>query len=125
LKDLRTILTNGIEAIVDLAIAELPELLTRDIAYIKLPLPDSTGNMDWTIRIAVATVYNLLVEEVPTLVCCDAGMSRSPCIVAAALGRIRSVSIENGLEIVHQTGPIDVSPGFLSEVKHTLARFPY
>ena len=54
--------------------------------------------------------------KIPTLVCCGAGMSRSPAIVAAALALVERAPFEDCLRRVARHHPSDVSPGLWSEV---------
>jgi protein-tyrosine phosphatase len=120
LDDLRYVLSAGIEAVVDLAIAAQPRQLTRELIYVRVPLTDSEGNSDGFIQSAVNILTSLLTIEIPTLVCCDGGMSRSPCIAAAAIAGLRQTTMEEALQIVIQSGPVDISPGFLLNVKQSL-----
>jgi hypothetical protein len=114
--DLRDIHAEGILAIVDLAIDEPPASLTRELVYCRLPLVDGMGNPPWVLRAAVETVAYLLRCDAPTLVYCGAGMSRSPCIAAAAITRIRGCSAAEGLAVVLQSTRADISPGLWAEI---------
>jgi len=120
-RDPRGVLAAGILAVVDLALNEAPALLPRELAYCRFPLLDGPGNPPWLLRSAVETVANLLRSGTPSLVCCGAGMSRSPCIAAAAVALVRGLTAEEGLTLVLRSGPSDVSPGLWSEVR---AMFP-
>ena len=84
-RDSASILHAGIAAVVDVAYKEEPAALTRPNAYCRIPLHDSDGNDEILLRFAVKTVVSLLNSEIPTLVACSAGMSRSPSIAVAAL----------------------------------------
>ena len=75
----------AIAAIVDLAREEPSAQLPRELAYCRFPLIDSGGNPRGLLAAAIQTTTVLVVRQVPTLVACSAGMSRSPAIVAAAL----------------------------------------
>jgi protein-tyrosine phosphatase len=120
-RDIRSVLDAGIQAVVDLAIEELPVAVTRELIYCRFPLLDGAGNPPWLLRAAVETVVAFLRAGVPTLVCCGAGMSRSPAVAAAALARVRGLSLELALgEIISVTGPADMSLGLIAELKRNL-----
>jgi protein-tyrosine phosphatase len=110
------IVERGILAVVDLALNERPSLLSRDLAYCRFPLIDGSGNPAWLLRAAVQTVTCLLREETPALVCCGAGLSRSPCIAGAAVAFVRGCPLDEALAFVLRSGPADVSPALWSEV---------
>ncbi len=83
-RDVRRVLDVGVEAVVDLAVEEPPAALTRELTYLRFPLTDGSGNPTWLLMAAANTLAGLLRQEIPTLVACGGGMSRSPAI--AALG---------------------------------------
>ena len=115
--DLRQLFDSGIEAIVDLAIEEAPIVVSRAWVYCRLPLIDGEGNPGWLLQMAVEITANLLRQEKPTLVCCGAGMSRSPAIVAMALQCLNGRSSVECLADVGRNGPGDVSPGLWFELQ--------
>ena len=117
LRDVRGLHAAGIAAVVDLAANEPPSTLTRDLAYCRLPLVDGPGNPEWLLRAAVMLVSGFVRENVPCLVCCSGGMSRSPAVAAAAIARVRSIEPNAALEQVAVAGAIDVSPGLWREVE--------
>jgi protein-tyrosine phosphatase len=121
-RDLRTVLSAGILAVVDLAADEPPMSLTRDLVYCRFPLIDGTGNSPWLIHSAVTSVVGLISAGIPTLVYCSMGMSRSPAIAGAAIAKFRDCSLADGLTVVIQSGPTDVSPGLLAELQSVLVR---
>jgi hypothetical protein len=120
-RDLHRIHAAGILAVVDLAINEAPASVPRDLVHCRFPLIDGMGNPLWVIQAAVETVACLLRSETPTLVYCGAGMSRSPCIAAAAIARVRGCSDSEGLAVALQSAAADVSPGLWAEVREILA----
>ncbi|MDC0934744.1 dual specificity protein phosphatase [Pirellulales bacterium] len=75
----------GIAAVVDLAIEESPASIPRQLVYCRFPLNDGDGNEMPVLTQALNTVVGLLDSEIPTLVACSAGMSRSPTIAAFGL----------------------------------------
>ena len=75
----------GIEAVVQLAAEEPPIPLPRDLILCHFPLLDGVGNRPEVLSLAVETTAALVRGRTPTLLCCGAGMSRSPAVAAAAL----------------------------------------
>lgn len=115
-RDARCVMSAGIRAIVDVAMEEPPIPLPRDMIYCRFPLVDGAGNSRECVRAAIGTTVRFVTLQVPTLVTCSAGMSRSPAIVAAALTIIEGVSLEEALRRVTDHQPHDVSASFLMDV---------
>ncbi len=116
-RGLSHLLDLGIEAVVDLAIEETPPKLTRELVYCRFPLNDGAGNPPLILRAAVETVCSLLAKGVLTFVFCGAGMSRSPCNVAAALALHNGVDQDQTLQELVAGQPHDVSPPLWADVK--------
>ena len=110
----------GIVAVIDLAIQDAPAPVTRELVYGRFPLVDGPGNPPWLLRAAVEMVAGLIRDDVPTLIGCGAGLSRSPCIAGAAIARVRGCPADEGLAIVLESGPADVSPALWAEVRMVL-----
>src|SRR5690242_18525121 len=100
--DPRTLHAAGIRAIVDVAIAETTASVSRGPAYCRFPIADGPANHRWALRAAVDCTASFLRSRTPVLVCCSAGMSRSPCIAAAALSMVTSDSPEECLRGRHR-----------------------
>jgi protein-tyrosine phosphatase len=115
-RDPRRLYDAGIAAIVDLAMEESPAQLPRDLVYCRFPVIDGAGNSRELLVMAVETVAALIRKEIPTLVCCGAGMSRSPAIVAAALAVAKGKSPEEQLQSLVIGAPHDVSPVLWTDV---------
>lgn len=115
-RDLRRLYDLGVEAVVDFAASEPPATLGRDMVYCRIPISDGVGNPYELLKLAVLTVEQLIRAGRPTMVVCGAGLSRSPCIVAAAVARVRSTSPESVLKEVAERHHCNVSPGFWSEL---------
>ncbi len=111
------VLDAGVASLVNLAAEELPPDFPRDILYCHFPLVDGPGNPPAAMRIAVATITALLREEIPALVYCGAGMSRSVAVAAAAIGCWRGDSLEDTLKTVSDEVPHDVSPVFWHDLR--------
>ena len=86
-----SVLAFSIEAVVDLAIEELPSPISRELLYFRIPLIDGCGNYQTHLKLAIDTIRHLIASETPTLIACSAGLSRSPLLTAAAIAGIRIV----------------------------------
>ena len=110
----------GVEAVVQLA-AEEPTLpLPRELILCRFPLLDGAGNRPTLLSLAIETTAALVRERTPTLICCGAGMSRSPVMAAAALTRAYGGSPDDWLKTAAEHHPSDVSPGLWDEVRALL-----
>jgi protein-tyrosine phosphatase len=116
LRDPQPIIDAGILAVVDLALEERATVLPRNLVYCRFPLIDGPGNSAALMRAAVETVACLLRLSTPTLICCGAGMSRSPCIAGAAIALTGGYAFDEGLKLVSSSGPIDISPGLWADI---------
>lgn len=99
-RDIRGVLDAGIEAVVDLAMDEPPVQPTRELVYLRFPIVDGSGNPRWLLRAAVEVVVGLLRDEVPTLIACSAGASRSPAVAAVALAKWKGIPPDDGLRMI-------------------------
>jgi|SRR5579883_1176812 len=118
-RDIKGVLDAGIEAIVDLARMCEPVQPTRELVYLRFPLVDGGDNSPWQISAAIHAVVGLLRLGVPTLIACDAGMSRSLAVAAAALWfqmPLRT-SLDEVLARVIANGPADIHPRLWVDVK--------
>ncbi|WP_088257584.1 dual specificity protein phosphatase family protein [Fimbriiglobus ruber] len=116
-RDLRSVLDAGIEAIVDLAMEEPPVSPTRELVYLRFPLLDGDGKPLWLLQLAVNGIRQLLANNIPTLVACSAGMSRSPAVVSTAVAQLNNEPAESVLERLRGVGPVDVSPGLWQSLR--------
>lgn len=116
LRDIPSLYSCGIAAVVDLAIEELAFQSPRDITYCRFPLLDGEGNSQDLLRTAVETVSAFIERKTPVLVGCSGGMSRSPAIVAAALARCSQQSPVEWLNQIAAIGAHDVSPALWNEI---------
>lgn len=106
----------GIVAVVDLAGNEPPAALPREFVYCRFPIVDGGGNPVWLLRGAIDVVASLIEANVATLVCCSAGMSRSPAVLSAALAKVVGLSPAEVLARVNAGQASDVSPALWSEI---------
>src|SRR5437879_5630448 len=84
-RDFRPALDAGIQALVELSREEPPADPPRELIYCRFPLLDGAGNDENLLELAINTLAGLIRKRIPTLVCCDMGLSRSPAVAAAAL----------------------------------------
>ena len=118
----RELLDRGIRVVVQLALEEAPTQPPREIAVLRIPLLDGAGNESFLISLAINSVAALIRQNVPTLICCSAGMSRSPAIIAAAVSLVQNVAIDECLRSISAHHPADVSPGLWDEIVHARSR---
>jgi protein-tyrosine phosphatase len=116
-RDLKLLYDNGIRAVVDLAINELPAQLRRELVYCRFPLNDGDGNSDASITLAIRTIASLIRNQTPTLVACSAGMSRAPSIAAASISLVTGRDPDECLMKLITDTPNDVSPILWAHVK--------
>lgn len=115
--DFKRLFDTGIQAVMQLAMEEAPVSLPRELLYVRFPLVDGPGNDRTVLYLALITLTNLLEKQVPTLVCCGAGLSRSPALAAAALAMVYQEKPDDCLRQIAAHQPHDVAPGFWLEVK--------
>ncbi len=106
-----------ITAVIDLAMEEPPATTGHEMVYGRFPLVDGTENPKWMLQAAIDLTVSLLRANVPTLVSCGAGMSRSPVIAAAALVKLGRPSIEEALTYLANYGRCDVSMALLHDIR--------
>lgn len=115
-RDLKMVFDYRIEAIIDVALEEPPLLAPRELVYCRFPLLDGQGNPPALIEAAISTALILLKADVPTLLCCSGGMSRSPAIAAAVIALRDGLPPNEALKRIGAAGPHDVSPLFWKDV---------
>lgn len=109
-RDATTVLGAGIRAVVQLAIEEPPAQFPREIIFARIPLHDGSDNTADSLRLAITTVHHLLVARIPTLLCCSAGLRRSPAIAACVLARISGQTPTESLARIQILFSTDISP---------------
>jgi protein-tyrosine phosphatase len=119
-RDLRRLFAEGIRARVELAAEEAPALTSRELIACRFPLVDGDENDPATLTLALRTVAWLVQQKIPTLVCCGAGLSRSPAIAAGALALLTGEHPEDSLQQVVAHRPADVVPGLWGQVTATV-----
>ena len=119
LRSPRELFRKGIAAVVDLAWEESPAVLPREMVYCRFPLHDGEGNNPATLRNALQLVVSLLVTEIPTVVGCSAGMSRSPAIAACALAFHLKQSPQDVLSQMMNQTSLEIHPALLNDLVGT------
>ncbi len=82
----------------------------RGLIVCRFPIVDGGGNRPELLGLAIDTVASLIAAEVPTLVCCSAGMSRSPAVAALALATVGGEPPADCLKRIGLHHPHDVAP---------------
>lgn len=119
LRDVQTVLSHDVRAVIDLADSEPPVSYPRDIAYCRLPLNDGAENEPALLRLAISAAVEFIQARVPTLVACSAGMSRSVAVVAMALAHVEGRNPEEVLPRIGSGGPHDVAPALWADLKRS------
>jgi protein-tyrosine phosphatase len=119
-RDLRQIYAAGIRALVELAAEEAPAPTPRDLIVCRFPLVDGSGNDPAVLGLALRTVAGLLERNIPTLLCCGAGMSRAPAFAAGALALVTGQHPEDCLQQLVAHRPADVMPALWAEIVITV-----
>lgn len=109
-RDAARLLQAGVAAVVNLAAEEPSPALLCNMIYCRLPIMDGEQDDESVLDLAIQTVVSLLKKQIPTLVHCGAGMSRSPAVAAAALAIVQGGSPEEKLKEIAVSRPHDVSP---------------
>jgi protein-tyrosine phosphatase len=109
-RDADRLLQAGVAAVVNLAAEEPSPVLPRSMIYCRLPVMDGDQDDESVLDLAIQTVVSLLKKQIPTLVHCSAGMSRSPAVAAAALSIVQGGTPEERLKEIAAGRPHDISP---------------
>jgi protein-tyrosine phosphatase len=117
LRDLRQLHDAGIRAVVQLAYEELPVTPARDFVTYRFPLVDGADNDPELLRLAVASLTQLLERKFATMVCCQAGRSRSPGIASAALARLTGTPLLECVRQIVAIRPCFVHPALLAQLQ--------
>ncbi len=117
LKDLRRLYDLGIRAVVQLAYEDSLPVFPHDFTSCRFPLVDGGDNDADVVQLAVSMVTRLVERKFATLVCCGAGLSRSPAIVAAALARITKKPFADCVNHVATHRPCDIHPALFAQLQ--------
>ena len=120
-RDFATILSYGIQAVVQLAAEEPSPHMPRELIFCRFPLVDGPGNDPKLLRLALGTLAKLIERRIPTLVCCGGGLSRSPALAAAAMAVTFQLPPDECLKKIAEEHSADVVPGLWKEVRQLVA----
>jgi hypothetical protein len=125
-RDPARLLDAGVAAVLNLAAEEQTPALPRSLIYCHFPIMDGEQEVDSALAVAIGTLVWFQKYQVPTMVYCSAGMSRTPAIVAAALSLLEGRSPDEKLREIAAGHPHDVSPRLWEEVRRVCGemRFP-
>jgi hypothetical protein len=115
-RDFRALFDAGLKAVVELAVEIPPSQTPREMIACRFPLVDGPGNDPEVLEMALRQVAALVKAQVPTLLCCDGGVSRAPAVAAAGLALAHGTPPGECLERVVVYHRCDVSPGLWNEV---------
>ena len=119
-RNVKAVMDAGIQAVVDLAIEEPPAQLPREFVSCRFPLLDGEGNSAVLMHAVIDLIVSFVKEQIPTLVVCSGGMSRSPLIASAVVAKVEAIDFDDAIRRVTNSGPCDMSPNFYAAVKQLL-----
>jgi protein-tyrosine phosphatase len=117
LNDWRRLYDVGIQAVMHVAYEEPPLRLPHDFVACRFPVIDGDENSATALKLAIATLTHFLDEKFACLVCCQAGLSRSPAIAAAALARTTKRPFTECLDLIRNHHACAVHPGLVSQIQ--------
>jgi hypothetical protein len=117
LRDWRRLYDLGIRAVVQLAYEEPALSLPHDFVACRFPLVDGDENTPEILALAITTLTHLLEQRFACLVCCQAGLSRSPAIAAAALAKLTQKPFAACLDDLAKHHPHAIHPGLQTQVQ--------
>jgi protein-tyrosine phosphatase len=112
----------GVLAVIDLAGEQVMPTLPRSLIYCRFPILDGQQSSRVILYSAIETLVPLLKKEIPTLVYCGAGMSRSPAVIAGALSLFQGGDPNDQLRQIVLGHPHDVSPQLWQDVRNACAK---
>ena len=115
-RNLAVISDHEIQHVVQLAIEEPIPSLPREVNLIRIPLTDSNDNEPFALQFAIKTVSELIQSKRRTLICCSAGLSRSPATAACALAVVQEKHPDECLNDISKLIRTDVSPGLWKDL---------
>jgi protein-tyrosine phosphatase len=116
-RDVASLIEQGFDVVVDLAIEEPVARLAREQIYLRFPIYDGVGNDPKVLAAAIKTISQLIsIEGIKIVICCSMGISRSPAIVALAMSLETNCIPEESLAKLTSKVPCDISPGLWSDL---------
>ncbi len=115
-RDLVAISQTEIHSVVQLAVEEpVPELL-RSLHFFRIPLHDGAGNDAESLQFALNTIRDLIRLQRRTLICCSAGLSRSPAVAACGMALAEDRAPAECLGEIGRLVRTDISPGLWKDL---------
>ena len=124
LRDLRRLYDLGIRAVMHVAYEEPPLTLPHDFVACRFPLVDGGDNPPDVLSLAITTLTHFLERKFACLICCQASLSRSPIIAAAALARFTATTFDECMALIAQHHPCAIHPELLAQVRSLLPQAP-
>lgn len=116
LRDIPAMHDCDVTAIIDLAMEEPLPQVPRTLNYCRFAVSDDGENDSATIRTAITSASCFLAGGHVTAICCNAGLSRSPTIAAAALAYVTTDSPQKCLKLVATVKQVDIKPALWNQV---------
>ena len=120
-RNIEAIMRAGVLAVIDLAGEQMMPTLPRSLMYCRFPVLDGQQTSQTVLYSAIETLVSLLRKEIPTLVYCRAGMSRSPAVTAGAIAILQGGDPNERLRKIVLGHPHDVSPQLWQDVRNACA----
>jgi protein-tyrosine phosphatase len=117
LRDWRRLYDVGIRAVLHVAYEEPALTLPHDLIACRFPLVDGEENSAEILHLAIRTLTQFLDQKFACLVCCQAGLSRSPAIAAAALAKLTGQAFSECVELVRMYHPCAIHPGLAAQIR--------
>lgn len=115
-RNLAVISDHEIQHVIQLAIEEAIPPLPREVNLIRIPLTDSNDNDLFALQFAIRTVSELIQSNRRTMICCSAGLSRSPATAACAIAFAQEKHPDECLNSISKLIRTDVSPGLWKDL---------
>ena len=115
-RNIAVISDHEIQHVVQLAIEEAIPSMPREVNLVRIPLTDSNENDPFALQFAIKTVSELIQSKRRTLICCSAGLSRSPATAACALAVVQEKHPDECLNDISKLIRTDVSPGLWKDL---------
>jgi hypothetical protein len=119
--NVESIMQAGITAVIDLAIEQVMPAFPRSLIYCRFPIMDGQQGAQAILQTAIEALVSLLRHGIPTLICCSAGMSRSPAVAAGAISVCYGGTPDDRLREIVLGHPHDVSPSLWQDVRSICA----
>lgn len=120
-RDIAALESLDIAAVVQLAKEEPIPVLPREMILLRIPLMDGDSNDPSTLRLAIHGLADLIRAKTRTLVCCSAGVSRSPAVAACAIAQVEGLSPADCLKEISTLVRPDTSPGLWNALLAVIA----